>query len=339
MVRTVVIGLGRMGMRHVKVAKELGLELVGVSDLQRAACEEAAAEYGLSEDILFEDGRAMIDSLKPQYIIIATTAPSHADFVRLGAANGAEAILCEKPMATSLADCDSMIEACKNSGTRLAVNHQMRFMEQYTKPKEILSSDEFGGVSSVNVMAGNFGMAMNGSHYFEMFRYITGEMPVGVSAWFSDENVANPRGAQFEDKAGCIRITTETGKRFYMDASTDQGHGMFVVYEGPYGRLSVDELSGKMTLVVREAEHRMEPTTRYGMPWLQREIEIAPADAVAPTRSVLAALLKGEDYPTGEIGKMAVEILVAAYVSNENGGRTVDLRAETMPSERVFPWA
>ena len=339
MVKTVVIGLGRMGMRHVQVAKDLGLDLIGVSDLLETAREQAAADFGLSEKSLFEDAEAMIESLKPQCVIVATTAPSHADYVCLAAANDAERVLCEKPMSTSLDGCDRMIEACKNSGTRLAVNHQMRFMEQYTRAKEILSSEEFGGVSSVNVVAGNFGMAMNGIHYFEMFRYITDDKPVEVSAWFSDDNVPNPRGAQFEDKAGCIRITTLSGKRFYMDAGTDHGHGMFVTYAGPYGQLNVDELSGQMNLAVRKPEHRKEPSTRYGMPWLQRDFEITPADSVAPTRSVLSALLNGEDYPAGDIGRIAVEILVAAYVSDENGGRTVDLRTETMPTDRIFPWA
>ena len=170
-------------------------------------------------------------------MVVATTAPSHADFVCLAAKNGAKAILCEKPMAVSLADCDRMIEACAASGTRLAINHQMRFMEQYTKAKEIVEGASFGGLASATVVAGNFGIAMNGSHYFEMFRYLTDEMPVQVAAWFSADTVANPRGVQFEDRAGNVRITTAKGRRFYLDASTDQGHGMHVTYAGPYGRL------------------------------------------------------------------------------------------------------
>jgi myo-inositol 2-dehydrogenase / D-chiro-inositol 1-dehydrogenase len=328
-----------MGLRHLQVLKDLKLDVVGVSDMQEAARAKAATDFGLPALALFADARDMIERAKPELVVIATTAPSHAELVCLAARNGATAILCEKPMATSLADCDRMIEACGKSGTRLAVNHQMRFMEQYTKPKVLVEDEAFGGLGSVSVVAGNFGMAMNGSHYFEMFRYLTDEMPATVSAWFSSDTVPNPRGPQFEDRAGTIRLTTRKGRRFYMDASTDQGHGMHVTYAGPQGRLDVDELAGQAHLVVRKAEHRAQPTTRYGMPCEESTIAITPADSVAPTRAVLSALLAGENYPDGAVGRMAVEVLVAAYTSHEQGGRTIDLPSGNLPRDRVFPWA
>src|SRR6202011_1760635 len=137
-----------------------------------------------------------------------------------------------------------------------AINHQMRFMEQYTRSKAIVHSEAFGRLGSVTVVAGNFGLAMNGIHYFEMFRFITDEPTIAVSARFSSETVPNPRGPQFVDRAGTIRLETPSGARFYMDASADQGHGMQVVYAGRHGRLTVDELAGHATLVARRPEHR-----------------------------------------------------------------------------------
>jgi hypothetical protein len=202
-----------------------------------------------------------------------------------------------------------------------------------------VTSEAFGGLASVTVVAGNFGLAMNGSHYVEMFRFMTGERAARVASWFSSETVANPRGAEFVDRAGCLRLETASGQRFYMDAGTDQGHGMHVTYAGRNGRIDVDELEGHLRLVVRKAEHRAIPTTRYGMPWETSERRIAPADAVAPTRAVLDALLAGRDYPTGEDGRAVVEALVAAHLSDERGGATIDLASTTLPRERVFPWA
>jgi predicted dehydrogenase len=334
-----LLGLGRMGLRHLEVLRSLKLDVVGASDLQEPARAKAASDYGVPSSALFADAREMIETTGPELLVVATTAPSHAELVCLGAQNGAKAILCEKPMAVSLAECDRMIEACATAGTRLAVNHQMRFMEQYTKAKEIVEDASFGGIASATVVAGNFGIAMNGSHYFEMFRYLTDEMPATVAAWFSAETVANPRGAQFEDCAGSVRITTAKGRRFYMDASTDQGHGMHVTYAGPCGRLDVDELAGKAQLAVRKAEHRDVPTTRYGMPYEEHAIAITPADSVAPTRAVLEALLEGRNFPDGAVGRMAVEVLAAAYMSNERGGRTIALASANLPRDRKFPWA
>jgi len=337
--KAAIVGLGRMGLRHVQVLQDLKLDVAGAFDMQEAARDKARADFKLAGEAMFADARTMFERVRPEVAVIATTAPSHPELVLLAAANGAKYILCEKPMATSLADCDRMIEACARAGTKLAINHQMRFMEQYTVPKEIVQGEAFGGLSSVIVTVGNFGMAMNGSHYFEMFRYMTDERPATVAAWFSKEAVANPRGAQFEDRAGAVRITTEKGKRFYMDAGSDQGHGMHVTYAGPYGRLDVDELGGQAKLVVRKPEHRAVPTTRYGMPWDERSFPVTPADSVAPTRAVLSAMLQGEDFPDGEAGRMAVEVLVAAYQSHEEGGRTIDLATAKLPRDRTFPWA
>jgi predicted dehydrogenase len=242
-------------------------------------------------------------------------------------------------MAVSLAECDKMLEVCAHYGTELAVNHQMRFMEQYTEPKRLVHSEAFGGLSSVTVVAGNFGMAMNGTHYFEMFRYMSDEPPSEVAAWLSEDRVPNPRGAQFEDRTGSVRLVTESGKRFYMDVGTNQGHGMTVVYAGPYGQLVVDELAGTMHLRVREEQYRSLPTTRYGMPWVEEEYRIRPADAVSPSRAVLEALLNDQNPPTGQDGRLAVAALVAAYVSDENGHVPIRLDTDDLPRDRGFLWA
>ncbi len=180
---------------------------------------------------------------------------------------------------------------------------------------------------------------MNGTHYFEMFRYLTGAAPVTATAWFSPDKVTNPRGPQFQDRAGCVRLETAAGKRFTLDCSADQGHGLLVTYACRHGRISVDELTGHMTWCHRKDEHRALPTTRYGMPWEEGHQAIAPADAVAPTRAVLQALLEEADYPTGAQGRLAVAALVAAYLSDETGHVPVELSAAESHAAREFPWA
>ncbi len=337
--RTAVIGCGRMGRRHLEVLRELGMLIVGVCDVNAEVVVEVGEEYGLPQDALFSDPELLLQTVSAEVVVIATTCPSHASLTCMAAAEGATHILCEKPMATSLAECNRMIQACAQHGTRLAINHQMRFMPHYMESKRVVDSDEFGGLTSVTVVAGNFGLAMNGTHYFEMLRYMSDEAPSEVTAWFADENVSNPRGKEFLDRAGSIRVSTTGGTRFYMDAGVDQGHGLSVLYAGPSGQLAVDELTGVLRMSVREAEHRDLASTRYAMPAVIRQWEVAAADATAPTRSVVEALLADENYPSGEDGRHAVATLVAAYVSNENGHLPVRVDVDALPADRVFPWA
>ena len=336
--RVAILGAGRMGRRHVLVAQQIGLDIVAVADPFADARALAAMECSLPDAVLMSDATEAITATHAECVIVATTAPSHADLTIRAAEAGAKFIFCEKPMAVSLAECDRMLAACRASGARLAINHQMRFMEQYTQPKALLESELLGGLTSISVITGNFGLAMNGTHYIEMFRFMTGEVAEAVNAWFSAEAVLNPRGAQFEDRAGCVRVVTASGKRFYLDSAADQGHGLTVVYGGRYGQIYVDELAGMMRVTARNAEHRALPTTRYGMPWADQTTQIAPADVLAPTKAVLSALLAGENYPTGEDGRQAVAALVASYVSAESDGRAVRVDGN-LPSDRTFSWA
>lgn len=337
--KTVVIGTGRMGRRHIQVVKEMGLELVGICDPMPEALTLAEKEQGIPKEIHFSDSAEMIKKLRPECVVIATTAPTHCEYTCLAAENGAKFILCEKPMAISMQQCDQMLDACKKFGAKLAINHQMRFMEQYIEPKKLINSPEYGGLASVTVVAGNFGIAMNGTHYIEMFRYMTDENPAEVSAWFSADKVPNPRGPQFEDRAGSVRITTASGKRFYMEVGSDQGNGLKVIYAGRNGQIMVEELSGRMTLIAREEQYRDLPTTRYGMPSQTSEQTITPADVIAPTRAVLEALIQGANPPSGEDGRHAVAALVAAYISDEEGHRPVKISETKNYQTRSFPWA
>jgi len=328
-----------MGRNHIEAATGLGLELVGICDQNPETLAQTAREMDISPEKRFADASTLLEKTNPECVIIATTTPSHCPYTCMAAEAGARYILCEKPMAVSINQCNKMIDACQRAGTELAVNHQMRFMEQYTEPKRITQTEAFGGLSSVTVVAGNIGMAMNGSHMFEMFRYMTDEIPNQVTAWLSDDKVANPRGEEFEDRGGSIRMTTASGKRFYLEIGTDQGLGLKSVYSGPRGQIVVDELTGRIQVAVREEAGLDLPTTRYSAPWTETETMIEPASNIGPSQRVLEALINNQDAPTGADAKLVVSLLVAAYVSDENGHVPVTPDDPRLDVDREFPWA
>lgn len=337
--KAVVIGAGQMGRRHIDVIRAAGLIFAGICDISPQVLATTQEAYQLDESQLFADAQAMLKATQPDVAIVSTTATTHCDYTTMVARAGVKFILCEKPMATSLAECDEMIEACHAHGVTLAINHPMRYMSVYNKTKEIVQSPEFGGLESMTLIAGNMGIAMNATHYFEAFQYLTGEKIVSVSAWFAPENVPNPRGAQYQDKAGSLRLVSETGKRLYIDAYPEQGHGLQVVYAGRYGQLFVDDLAGEMLLSIRRADDRALPTTRYGMPSEKTMISVGTKNLIASSSEMLKALLAGGDYLTGEGGREIMRVLVAAYVSHEHNNHPIDLRQAILPDTQKFPWA
>jgi predicted dehydrogenase len=317
----------------------MGLDLVGICDQRPESLELAAAEYDIPIEKQFAHAVEMFRQARPECVIVSTTAPSHCEYTCAAAEAGARFILCEKPMATSLTQCDRMIRVCEERAVKLAINHPMRFMEQYVESKNVARSEAFGGLTSVTVVGGNVGLSMNGTHLFEMFRFMTDEAPVEVAGWLMPEKVLNPRGAEFEDHGGAVRVTTASGKRLYLELGSDQGHGMLIILYGRYGRIIVDPFRGLLTFSAREDQYHDSPTTQYNLPEVKTEQRIAAASAVEPSRRALEALLQGENFPTGEQGRQAAEVLVAAYVSDENGHTTVELGKTDLPRDRIFPWA
>ena len=336
----VLVGAGRMGQAHGQALAAMGVPLVAVCDRRPEARESTGISLGIPAERRFADADSLYRQVeRPDLVVVATTADSHCAQVERAAAAGARAILCEKPLATSVADCDTMIARCRDSGSLLAVNHQMRFMDQYLAVKAVLESGALGRLASMTAIGGCYGLAMNGSHYVEALMVLTGSTPASASAWFSGDPVPNPRGPQFFDQAGEMRIVTADGRRLNLVIGADQGHGMTVTYAGAYGHIFVDELAGEMIVTERLAEHRGQPATRYGMPSQRRCLQFPVADNVGPTRAVLEALRAEAGYPDGETGRTVVATLAACWASAGSDGRAIDLA--TLGDNRAlrFPWA
>ncbi len=334
----VIVGTGRMGKVHIRAAQSLGLRLAGICDRSVERMEEVAKEHSLPDERCFSNPEAMFASTRVPLVLIATTADYHAELVVL-ASGHSHYILCEKPMATSLKDVQNMIATCDENNTHLAINHQMRFMDQYTLIKDELAGVHLGRLGSMNVVTGNFGLAMNGSHYFEAFRYLTDSKIKSVSAVFSSSELANPRGEQFRDAAGSLMCLAESGQHFLLSAGEHQGHGMTVTYATQWGNIFCDELGGKYVVTARRSEYRDLPSTRYGMPWERHENVFPTPSNVGITAAVIEALLNEKNYPNGQDGRHAVACLAAAYKSVETGGRAIKLDDLADYETTVFPWA
>jgi predicted dehydrogenase len=337
--RLAVIGLGRMGVRHIRAARNLGMTICGAADISAQAIEAARVAHQLSPEACFADAQHMLRTVVPEAVVVATTADSHLAYVAAAAEAGVRYVLCEKPMATSLAEADAMREVCARSGTLLAVNHQMQFMPHYMRVKELVGSEELGPLSSVLVAGSNFGLAMNGSHYFEMFRYISGTSIRSVRAWLESDQLSNPRGPQFEDRSGRLLARGSGDAAMYVDFSARAGYGLQIVFICRQGQVVVDELSGDMRVSARKPEFRDLPTARYGMPADIRVELVEPTDAVAPTMGVWSAMLDGGTFPDGGIGTHALACCVAAHVSHEAGGSEILLDDLSQARSRAFKWA
>ena len=119
-----MIGCGSIAGTWVKaVGQHDECQMVFTFDLDAAAAERRAEESGARATTKLDE---LLASPEIDVVIIGTPTPSHPDLA-VAAAGAGKHILCEKPMALSLAECQRMFEASERAGVQLAIGHSLRF--------------------------------------------------------------------------------------------------------------------------------------------------------------------------------------------------------------------
>ena len=122
-----VIGAGRMGSCHaVNVHRYVkGARVAAIYDLDQARAGQVAAECGSAR--AFQDPVQLIQDVGVDAVVIASPDPTHAEFVH-ECLRHHKPVLCEKPLATTAAEAQKIIEAEQALGRRLiAVGFNRRF--------------------------------------------------------------------------------------------------------------------------------------------------------------------------------------------------------------------
>lgn len=147
--RAGVIGLGTMGRHHARSYQEIdGVDLVAVCDIDARAAQAAAERHGLEAGATFVDAERMLREAKLDLVSVATPDHLHVGPV-IQAAEAGVHVLVEKPLATSLDDCDLVLEAVERACVIAMVHFTHRRALPYLYAKERLAEDDFGPVSMV----------------------------------------------------------------------------------------------------------------------------------------------------------------------------------------------
>lgn len=138
-----LIGCGDIARKRIAPAlRDLpSCELVAVSRAQSDRAESFAREFGAGR--WYADWRELLADEEIEAVYVATPVRLHAAQT-VAAAEAGKHVLCEKPMALNVAECDRMIAACASSGVRLGVAYYRRFYPVVERVREILSSGEVG---------------------------------------------------------------------------------------------------------------------------------------------------------------------------------------------------
>lgn len=136
-----VIGVGTFGRLHARVfAEAKEARLVAVADLDEARAREVAETFDCTA---YTDYREVLQREDVQAVSVCTTDRLHLAPV-VAAAQAGKHILVEKPLATSVADCEVMIEAARSAGVKLMVGQILRFDPRYYAAYKALREGQIG---------------------------------------------------------------------------------------------------------------------------------------------------------------------------------------------------
>ena len=131
----------------------------------------------------YDDYRKMLAEADLDILTVATGDHRHADMVVDGANSGVRAILCEKPLATTIADANRMIAACEENKVPLSVGHTRAWDPHYHKIRDTIRDGEIGRLSSIIAVQGGARAMMfrNGTHVLHGVTFFADAAPTHVS--------------------------------------------------------------------------------------------------------------------------------------------------------------
>ena len=144
-----LIGCGRISYKHLEAVLKNNdrLRLVATCDPIIERAKKRAQEYQkeiFNADIhIYNDYHEMLEREHPDICAIATESGKHSQ-IAIDCLNAGAHVICEKPMALSVADADAMIAAANNAHRKLAVCFQNRFNAPVQKTREALEAGRFG---------------------------------------------------------------------------------------------------------------------------------------------------------------------------------------------------
>lgn len=162
MVRVGLIGLGNMGRTHARAYRQMpDVEIAAVLDRNLARAESFAQEFGTTNCSSLEE---LLERVEVVDVCVPT--PYHAEFA-VAAVEAGKAVVCEKPLARTLEQCELILEAVNRFNALFMPAHVLRFFPEFRQAHERVQKGAVGTVAAIRTRRG-------------------GDFPHATNEWYAD---------------------------------------------------------------------------------------------------------------------------------------------------------
>jgi predicted dehydrogenase len=324
-----VVGLGSFaeemvlpGFRNSRKAKLVAL----VSGDERKA-RRLARKFGPADVYDYDTYSQCLANPQVEAVYIATNNSTHAEFTVQAAAAGKH-VLCEKPMATSVADCQRMIDACRSNHVRLMIAYRKYFEPGALDLKMLAESGKLGRLKIIHsafsifvrpgpkILAWHFDLDLAGGgalpdvgvYCVNTVRWVTGREPVEASAY---QWTVDPEIFKEVDENIAFRLNFPDGLVMQGSASWGGADASFLHLGGEKGWATL------APAFEYSVERRL--YGRIGGRWFEKKYKVM--NELALELDALADCIRHnrEPGPNGEQGLRDVVVMEAIYQSAREG--------------------
>lgn len=195
-----IIGIGRIADHYLRaMALSSTAKVTGLVSGHRDKAEKTAAQYGVPTSSIYsyEEMDKIRDNKAIDAVIVCLPNSMHAEYT-IRSAKAGKHVLCEKPMAISVAESESMIAACKAANVKLMIAYRLQYEPLTLKTIKLIRDGAIGKVHALS-SANGFNIAPNewrsthalagggplmdvGIYCLNATRYLTGEEPAAFTA-------------------------------------------------------------------------------------------------------------------------------------------------------------
>ncbi len=140
--RGALIGCGYISEQQLVAWGQIpGADILAVCDIDRAKAERRAEQFQISA--VYSDYLMMLDDLDLDFVDIATQPDLHLPMVAAAAERGLH-VLCQKPVAGTMAAAQQMVEICQTAEVRFMVNENYRHQAWFRRIRQLLEDGRLG---------------------------------------------------------------------------------------------------------------------------------------------------------------------------------------------------
>lgn len=341
-----IIGCGKIAqVRHIpEYATHPQAELAGYYDLNPDRVRELAGQYG---GRAYSSWQELLADPAIDAVSVCAANNAHAE-ITVAALEAGKHVLCEKPMATTLAECEAMVAAARKSGKYLMIGHNQRLAKAHAKARQLVLDGVIGDIITFRTTFGHGGpetwsvdpgkttwffdkkkaamgaMADLGIHKTDLIQFLTGQRVVETTALVATLDKKGPDGALIgvDDNAVCVyrmsggAVGTMTASWTYYGAEDNStvlygSKGQMRIYDDPAYSIKVTTAQGESILYDIDKIQTNDNQTKSGVIDLFMDCLV---DGTPPEIS-------------GEEALSAMRAVFAAIQSSETG-RTVQVKQD-----------